>query len=150
LSMRVAVSNFRLVQPILLPPAKWNTIPLLPGNEGHLHYMLDGSLILGHDVVARTVQSWTNVTAGPHTVTAYLANSRHQAFPGTPLVQVSVVVPRGHLPGGGTKVRVLTFLPKTGGGGASSTTPGPNLMALLGWALLFGLAVTCRRVLKRR
>jgi hypothetical protein len=149
LSMSVAVSHFRLVKPILLPPSQWNTIPLLPGNEGHLHYMLDGSLILGHDVVARTVQSWTNVTAGPHTVTAYLANSRHETFPGTPLVQVGVVVPRGHLPGGGSKVRVVTLLPKTGGG-AGGSTPGPNIVLLLVSAVLIALAVATLRIPKRR
>jgi hypothetical protein len=145
----VAVSHFKLVQPILLPPAAWHTIPLLPGNEGHLHYMLDGSLIMGHDVVAHTVQSWTSVTPGMHTITAYLANSRHQTFPGTPLVQVHVSVPRGILPGGASRVRVVTLLPKTGGG-ANNGDSGPSPMMLLGWALLVALGLAAWVVLSRR
>lgn len=148
-SVRVAVSHFKLVKPILLPPAAWHTIPLLPGNEGHLHYMLDGSLIMGHDVVAHTVQHWTNVTPGPHTITAYLATSRHQTFPGTPLVQVHVNVPRGSLPGGASRVRVVTLLPKTGGG-ASSEGPGPGPMMLLGLGLLAVLGLASWGALNRR
>jgi len=39
--IRVTVSNFKLVKPVLLAPPQWKTIPLLKGNQGNIHYELD-------------------------------------------------------------------------------------------------------------
>lgn len=101
ITVQVSVSNFKLVKPVLLLPNKWSTIPLLPGNQGHIHYALDSpaNLVLTRDVVVSTSHTWTNVTPGPHTVIAYLANSQHARFPGTQPATVHVtVVPRRAAP----------------------------------------------------
>lgn len=83
-TVRVAVSHFRLVPPVLVGPNHWQQIPLLKGNQGHIHYLLDGAanLVLTRDVVIKRTHTWTNVSPGRHTITAYLATSQHAAFPG--------------------------------------------------------------------
>ena len=93
-TVRVAVSNFKLVPPVLLAPAKWGTIPLLPGNQGHIHYVLDSlaNLVLSRDVVVQTSHAWTGVTPGRHTIIAYLATSQHAQFPGTRVATVHINV----------------------------------------------------------
>jgi hypothetical protein len=97
LNVKVTVSNFKLVKPVLLPPGKWQTIPLLPGNQGHIHYVLDSvsNLVLTRDVVVQKTHTWTNVSPGKHTVIAYLATSQHAQFLGaTPAVVHVIVAPR--------------------------------------------------------
>lgn len=93
-SVRIAVSNFKLVPPVLVGPSHWNSIPLLNGNQGHIHYLLDGvaNLVLTRDVVVRLDHTWTNVSPGRHTVTAYLATSQHAPFPGVPAAVIHVTV----------------------------------------------------------
>lgn len=90
----VAVSHFKLVPPILLSPSRWKTIPLLKGNQGHIHYVLDSivNMVLTRDVTVRTSHTWTNVKPGEHTVMVYLATSQHALFPGTKTVSVHVIV----------------------------------------------------------
>lgn len=94
ISVRVAVSHFKLVPPVLVGPNHWQQIPLLKGNQGHIHYLLDGTanLVLTRDVVVRLTHTWTNVSPGPHTITAYLANSQHAAFPGADPAIIHVMV----------------------------------------------------------
>ncbi|GAC1334282.1 MAG: hypothetical protein NVSMB22_26660 [Chloroflexota bacterium] len=96
-TVRVAVSNFELVRPTLLSPANWKSIPLLKGNQGHIHYVLDSlaTMVLSRDVVTSLSHTWTNVAPGQHTVLAYLATSQHAPFPGVPTARVrfSVALP---------------------------------------------------------
>lgn len=93
-TVRVAVSNFKLVPPVLVGPNHWSQIPLLKGNQGHIHYLLDSasSLVLTRDVVVRTTHTWTDVAPGRHTITAYLANSQHAAFPGAAPAVIHITV----------------------------------------------------------
>src|SRR5947209_11345128 len=91
-TVRVAVSNFKLVRPILLSPSKWGTIPLLKGNQGHIHYFLDSmaTMVLTRDVTTMTSHTWTHVAPGRHTITAYLATSQHAPFPGAKAAKVAI------------------------------------------------------------
>lgn len=93
-SVRAAVSNFKLVPPVLVGPNHWQQIPLLKGNQGHIHYLLDGAanLVLTRDVVVKLTHTWTNVTPGRHTITAYLATSQHAAFPGAAPAVIHITV----------------------------------------------------------
>jgi hypothetical protein len=93
-TVRVAVSHFKLVPPVLVGPNHWKSIPLLKGNQGHIHYLLDGAanLVLTRDVVVRLTHTWTNVAPGHHTITAYLANSQHAAFPGAKPAVIHILV----------------------------------------------------------
>lgn len=93
-TVRVAVSNFKLVPPVLVGPNHWQQIPLLKGNQGHIHYVLDGAanLVLTRDVVVKRTHTWSNVTPGRHTITAYLANSQHAAFPGAEPADIHITV----------------------------------------------------------
>jgi hypothetical protein len=93
-TVRVAVTHFKLVPPVLVGPNHWKSIPLLKGNQGHIHYLLDGAanLVLTRDVVVRTTHTWTNVSPGRHTITAYLANSQHAAFPGAAPAVIHITV----------------------------------------------------------
>lgn len=83
-TIHVAIAHFKLVPPVLLSPAQWKTIPLLKGNQGHIHYVLDSiaNLVLTRDVTVRLDHTWTHVSPGWHTVSAYLATSQHAPFPG--------------------------------------------------------------------
>lgn len=93
-TVRVAVKHFKLVPPVLVGPNHWHQIPLLKGNQGHIHYLLDGmaNLVLTRDVVVRLTHTWTNVAPGRHSITAYLANSQHAAFPGAAPAVINVMV----------------------------------------------------------
>jgi len=134
--VRVAVSNFKLVKPILRPPAKWSTIPLLPGNQGHIHYVLDSiaNFQLTRDVVPDIAHAWPNVSPGWHTITAYLANSRHQEFPGTQPSSARLYVPSMR-----RTVRIQS-LPTTGG--ADEVRRSPWVIDLLVGLMLAVLAAT--------
>ena len=123
--VHVAVSHFTLVKPILRPPSAWSMIPLLPGNQGHIHYVLDSmaNFRLTRDVVPDLVHHWTNVSAGWHTITAYLATSQHQAFPGAQPSSVRIYVPNSQ--------RVLRIRSLPGTGGASTVHHAPPLIGLL-------------------
>lgn len=93
-TVHVVVRNFKLVKPVLVPPSDWHKIPLLKGDQGHIHYLLDGlgNLVLTRDVVTGTTHTWTNVTPGQHTVTAYLATSQHGPFPGAKASTIHITV----------------------------------------------------------
>ena len=99
ITVHVAVSHFKLVPPVLLSPDKWKTIPLLKGNQGHIHYVLDSlaALVLTRDVTTHLTHTWTNVKPGPHTVIAYLATSQHAPFPGVPAAKIHVMVQPRHV-----------------------------------------------------
>jgi hypothetical protein len=95
-TIHVAISHFKLVPPVLLSPAQWKTIPLLKGNQGHIHYVLDSvaNLVLTRDVTMRLDHTWTHVSPGWHTAIAYLATSQHAPFPGAREASIRVhVVP---------------------------------------------------------
>lgn len=96
-TVHVAVSDFKLVPPVLRPPSDWHKIPLLKGNRGHIHYLLDGlgNLVLTRDVVVGTSHTWTNVMPGKHTITAYLSTSQHGPFPGAAPATIKVIVRPG-------------------------------------------------------
>lgn len=93
-TVHVDVKNFKLVPPVLVGPNHWHQIPLLKGNQGHIHYLLDGmaNLVLTRDVVTKLTHTWTNVTPGRHSITAYLANSQHAAFPGAAPSVINITV----------------------------------------------------------
>jgi hypothetical protein len=115
-TVHVAVSHFRLVKPILLPPPKWKTIPLLKGNQGHIHYVLDSvaNMVLGRDVVMITTHTWTNVAPGPHTITAYLATSQHAPFPGAKPATIHVTVAGSGTGGAAHRVAARPSIKVTG------------------------------------
>lgn len=103
LTVRVHVSHFKLVKPTLLSPSLWSTIPLLKGNQGHIHYVLDSpaNLVLTRDVVVMTSHTWVNVPPGKHTIIAYLATSQHAPFPGASPARIHVTLvtsPRAQAP----------------------------------------------------
>lgn len=174
-TVQVAVSNFKLVPPVLLPPSKWSTIPLLKGNQGHIHYVLDTprNLVLTRDVVVRTHHTWTHVAAGTHSITAYLATSQHALFPGTQPAVVRVTVLPAQRAGGTTRRvvqapppaparrpapagRTMVTLPKTGGAASHTSTGGTPLaplgaifLTLLGMAML-SLRFSRKAAVRRR
>lgn len=160
-TIHVAIANFKLVPPVLLSPAQWKTIPLLKGNQGHIHYILDSlaNLVLTRDVTMRLDHTWTHVSPGWHTVTAYLATSQHAPFPGArpATIRVHVLASRAprarpvsrttgsHPRAGGSTVRMVR-LPRTGG--AMDTQQALKLDELLtgiGTCLL-GLVLLARSV----
>jgi hypothetical protein len=103
LTVKVAVQNFRIVAPTLVNP------PILKGDAGHIHYVLDGlaHFVPNRDVSALLWHTWDGVTPGRHVITAYLSTSQHVQFPGTKQVSVAVLVEafgphvsRGPLSGG--------------------------------------------------
>jgi hypothetical protein len=144
-TMDVAVSNFKLVPPIYLNP------PMLKGNQGHIHYVLDSlaQFVAKRDAKAALSHSWTNVSPGPHTLIAYLATSQHALFPGTQRAQVHVLVATA--PAGGAAahavvkhaaVQPMRRLPVTGGGGAVTSSAFELPAALSGmFCLLIGLCL---------
>ncbi|MBV9278811.1 MAG: hypothetical protein JOZ41_01900 [Chloroflexi bacterium] len=160
-TMHVAVSNFKLVTPLLLPPAKWTTIPLLKGNQGHIHYLLDGSLVLASGVSVQTVHTWTHLSPGQHTLTAYLATSQHAPFPGAKWAAVHITVasgkagaPTSRASNTSTAIRTRApsrslpagmgnHLPRTGGG-AGGPGSAPTMIMLLGAVLLMVLGLASR------
>jgi hypothetical protein len=139
----VAVSHFKLVPPVYVNP------PLLPGYQGHIHYVLDGlkNFQATRDAVTALSHPWKNVTPGYHTIIAYLATSQHQRFPTIPVahVQIFVAPAQGHRH---ASVRIVPQLPKTGGGaegGGDSHRRWPSMVLPL-LAILIGLTVlTARR-----
>lgn len=88
LTVKVAVHNFRIVAPTLVNP------PILKGDAGHIHYVLDGlaHFVPTRDVSAQLWHTWDGVTPGRHVITAYLSTSQHVQFPGTKQVSVAVLV----------------------------------------------------------
>jgi hypothetical protein len=156
-TIRVAVSHFKLVKPILLEPSKWKTIPLLKGNQGHIHYVLDSAvnMVLTRDVVVLPYHTWTDVSPGPHTLITYLADSQHALFPGTQMQMIHVFVTGStrRVAAGHARFHTLGVkaMPKTGGGVPepdSPVSPAAPAGGLL--ILLLGLGVLARRVFPRR
>jgi len=103
LTVKVAVRNFRIVSPTLVNP------PILKGDAGHIHYVLDGpaNFVPSRDVSGLAWHTWNGVTPGRHVITAYLSTSQHVQFPGTKQASVAVLVEasgphvsRGPLSGG--------------------------------------------------
>ncbi len=88
LSVTVAVQNFKLVAPLLKNP------PVLKGDEGHLHYVLDSlaNFVVTRDATASLNHTWTHIAPGPHTVTVYLASAQHAVFPGARPAQIAVTL----------------------------------------------------------
>jgi hypothetical protein len=110
--VHVAVHHFRLVPPVYTNP------PLLPYNEGHIHYVLDSlsNFVATRDAVRALSHPWTNVSPGRHTILVYLATSRHQHVPGTNVASIQINVAPGPGPAMRNTVRILAKLPTTGGG----------------------------------
>lgn len=81
-TIKVAVSHFKLVQPIYKPP-----IPLLKGNQGHIHYTLNGKILPTRDATTKLSHTFCGsaqfVRKGVNVVSVYLATSTHTMFPGT-------------------------------------------------------------------
>lgn len=146
-TVSVAVSNFKLVPPVYINP------PKLPGDQGHIHYVLDvlSNFVPTRDATASLSHSWTNVSPGRHTLIAYLATSQHTQFPGTRTVQVPVTVVAAASAPSTTAVRSslrtggqsngTTSMPRTGGGdaGRSSWSLPWLLVALAAIATSLGL-----------
>jgi len=95
-TIHVSVANFKLVPPVILSPANWKSIPLLRGNQGHIHYVLDNVafMVLRRDITVQTSHTWTNVAPGRHTLIAYLATSQHAPFPGAQQATIHITVAR--------------------------------------------------------
>jgi hypothetical protein len=142
LFIKVHVSHFKLMAPVYKNP------PLLPMNEGHIHYALDSvsNFIATQSASASLSHPWTNVTPGQHKVIVYLATSQHQLVPGTRPAIVTINVPRGNGPNGTTNLYV-GYLPKTGGAADASQSRGPGaaIPALAGLAGLVLIALAVRR-----
>jgi hypothetical protein len=81
-TIKVAVSHFKLVQPVYKPP-----IPLLKGNQGHIHYTLNGKILPTRDATTKLSHTFCGnsqfVKKGMNVVSVYLATSTHTLFPGT-------------------------------------------------------------------
>jgi hypothetical protein len=144
LLVRVHVSNFKLVPPVFTNP------PMLPPNEGHIHYALDSvsNFIATADATTSLSHPWTNVPPGRHTLIVYLATSQHQQVPGSKPAMLSIDIPAGQGSKGMTRLYVGA-LPTTGGAGspAASRDSGSMLPAM---GLLAGLALVVLAVLRRR
>lgn len=115
ITVSVAVSNFKLVKPVLKNP------PVLKGNAGHIHYVLDNMTTFSadRDVSSSLDHNWTGVKPGRHTLIAYLATSQHLPFPTANPAKVTVYVqPAATTPrrGGGN-----------GGGGKPVSRPNPGI-----------------------
>src|SRR5947209_4837208 len=120
-TIHVSVANFKLVPPVILSPANWKSIPLLRGNQGHIHYVLDSinNFNTIRDAVIAQYHPFYGVSPGWHTVMAYLATSQHQHFPGTNIARARVFV-RATMGTPRAPVLRLVTLPRPGGGGGDS------------------------------
>jgi hypothetical protein len=153
-TIHVAVSNFKLVPPVYLNP------PLLRGNQGHIHYVLDSlaNFVATRDARAALSHSWTHVSPGPHTLIAYLATSQHALFPGTKRASVHVLVTTAAA--GGATHRSATHpgvthpakrLATTGGGAGMTGSRVDHTVALTGIVCLFlGFCLLCLSRLRRQ
>lgn len=81
-TVKVTVSHFKLVQPVYKPP-----IALLKGNQGHIHYTLNGKILPTRDATTKQSHTFCGsaefVKKGVNVVSVYLATSTHTLFPGT-------------------------------------------------------------------
>lgn len=142
LILQVRVSNFRLVRPVRVNP------PILKGNAGHIHYVIDGRPTFAPS--AATSYVWRSVTPGRHTLTAYLATNQYAAFPGVRSVSVTVTlaapptprpIPRAtHSPG-------IGHAPTTGGAVDAAGSPLNVSLLLAGiLSLILGLLFLTSRL----
>lgn len=149
-TVRVNVSNFRLVPPVFVNP------PTLNGVQGHIQYVLDNqsNFVPTRDATTSLTHTFTNVSPGVHTLIAYLATSRFARYAGAPEARVTVTVePAGGAQAAPTAQPTAAAAPtatKKPGVGHGPTTGGaagdvavPNLSALLAGlgALLGGFAL---------
>lgn len=164
LTIHVAVSNFKLVKPVYLHP------PMLKGNQGHIHYVLDAlsNFIATRDATIAMSHTWTNVQPGHHTLIAYLATSQHAMFPGAKEAQVSINVlpasttssskpaltlsakavsakaPAAKRPG-------ITAMPRTGGAvGVSRSWFDLSVLLAAVAAVILGFGLRCRQLVLER
>lgn len=90
-TIKVVVSHFKLVQPVYKPP-----IPLLKGNQGHIHYTLNGKILPTRDATTKQSHTFCGssqfVKKGVNVVSVYLATSTHTLFPGTTASTKKVMV----------------------------------------------------------
>jgi hypothetical protein len=128
-TVRVSVSNFKLVPPVYVNP------PKLSGNQGHIHYVLDSlaNFVATRDARATLSHTWTHVSPGGHTILVYLATSQHARFPNTRPAQIHITVAAGPAPRPAESG--VSSVPKTGGGG---NAPGSSL----NWPAVFGALAT--------
>lgn len=84
-TVRVAVSNFRLVKP------DFRHTRMLKGNQGHIHYLLNGggNFRASRDATSQLSHTWCGskqgVKHGRNVVTVFLATAQFRVFPGTRL-----------------------------------------------------------------
>lgn len=82
ITVKVQVSNFKLVKPVYKPP-----IPKLKGNAGHIHYTLNGKILPTRDATTALHHTFCGssqfVKKGMNVVSVYLATAQHTMFPGT-------------------------------------------------------------------
>jgi hypothetical protein len=82
ITIKVTVKNFKLVKPIYAPP-----IPKLKGNQGHIHYTLNGKILPTRDATTKQSHTFCGssefVKTGVNVVSVYLATATHTMFPGT-------------------------------------------------------------------
>lgn len=140
-TVRVAVSHFRLVPPVFVNP------PTLQGVQGHIQYVLDNqsNFVATRDATVSLTHTFMNVSPGTHTLIAYLATSRFARYDSVPEARVTITVePAGGAQPAPTAPPAPTAQPKptaatmpgvgrgprTGGGGIGNRGM-PNLSALL-------------------
>ncbi len=81
---KVAVSHFKLVKPVYKAP-----MPMLKGDQGHIHYVLNGmgNFVATRDATTSLSHTWCGhkmgVKMGKNSVKVYLATSEHAQFPHT-------------------------------------------------------------------
>lgn len=88
-TVKVAVSHFKLVPPVYKAP-----FPKLKGNQGHIHYILNGQFIPTRDAASKLSKTWCGspVKSGANTIKVYLATAAHTQFPGTKPAYRTVMV----------------------------------------------------------
>lgn len=81
ITVKVKVSNFMLVKP------QYKNIKPLKGNEGHIHYVLNGQILPTRDATTALSHTFCGkaqfVKKGKNAVEVYLAHYDHTMFPGT-------------------------------------------------------------------
>lgn len=92
-TVSVSVAHFALRSPVYKPP-----LPMLKGNQGHIHYVLNGvkNFVATRDAGTKLSHTWCGkaqgVKKGMDSVMVYLATSMHTQFPGTKAVTRTVMV----------------------------------------------------------
>lgn len=147
-TVNVSVSNFKLVKPVYINP------PKLQGNQGHIHYVLDGlaNFKPTRDASVNLSHTWTGVAPGRHTVVVYLATSQHAQFAGARQASATITVMKAAAPAGGSTPAssaaasgkaTVASAPRSGGAHEARPVPvalvAPGVVALLAGAVLLGM-----------